>query len=160
MGIIVDTTTLSNFLLISRLDILAGVVGKICTTKQVMGEIKMCSLRDVLPAADLGQIKIIGLTNSEKSVSSRLNEMFGKGEASCLAICMSRGFKILTDDLDARKFAQRMGMPVSGTIGVIVSAVGKEIISKHEADDLLSEMIDKGFYSPIKSLDELDISEY
>jgi predicted nucleic acid-binding protein len=46
-----------------------------------------------------------------------------------------------------------MGIPVSGTVGVLVSAVGKEIISQHEADDMLSEMIDKGFYSLIIPMD-------
>lgn len=141
------------------MEILSRVVGRIYTTKQVIDELKMCTSRNVLPMIDFSQIDIISLTNDEKLVFSRLNEMFGRGEASCLAICMSRHFKILTDDLDARKFAQRMGVPVSGTIGVIASAVGKEIISKAEADDLLSEMINNGFYSPIKSLGELDTNE-
>jgi len=30
---------------------------------------------------------------------------------------------MLTDDLDARKYAQRFGVPVSGTIGELVLAV-------------------------------------
>lgn len=159
MEIIVDTTTLFNFSLINRLDILAVVVGKICTTEQVMEEIKMCTARNVLPEVDLSQVEIIYRTEEDKSLFSRLNEMFGKGEASCLAVCVSHGFKILTDDMDARKFAHRMGIPVSGTIGVLVSAIEKGIISKQEADDLLSKMIDKGFYSHIKRLDELDMYE-
>ncbi len=159
MEIIVDTTTLSNFSLINRLDILAAVIGKICTTKKVIEEIKVCTARNVLPGVDLSQVEIIDLTEDDKLLFSRLNEMFGKGEASCLAVCMSHGLKILTDDMDARKFAQRMGIPVSGTIGVLVSATGKGIISRQEADDLLSEMIDKGFYSPIKRLDELNMYE-
>jgi predicted nucleic acid-binding protein len=159
MEIIVDTTTLSNFLLINRLDILAVVVGEICTTEQVMEEIKMCTVRNVLSEVDLSHVEIIYLTEEDKSLFSRLNEMFGKGEASCLAVCMSRDLKILTDDMDARKFAQRTGIPVSGTIGVLVSATEKGIISRMEADDLLSKMIDKGFYSPIKRLDELDLHE-
>ena len=119
MDLIVDTTTLSNFALINRLDIL-------------------------------------DLMEEDNVFFHRLKETFGKGEASCLAVCMNQSFKILTDDLDARKFAQRTGIPVSGTIGVLVSAVRTEIISKNEAEDILSEMIDRGFYSPIKSLDEME----
>lgn len=95
MEVIVDTTTLSNFLLVNRLEILTGVVGRICTTEQVIEELKLCSARNVLPAADLSQIEIVGLTNDEKLVLSKLNEMFGKGEASCLAVCMSRTLKYL-----------------------------------------------------------------
>jgi predicted nucleic acid-binding protein len=69
---------------------------------------------------------------------------------------MSRSLRILTDDLDARRYAQRTGISVSGTIGVLVYAVGKKIITRQEADYLLSAMIAKGFYSPIKKLDELN----
>ena len=50
----------------------------------------------------------------------------------------------------------RTGISVSGTIGVLVCAVGKKLISRQEADYLLSEMIAKGFYSPIKKLEELN----
>lgn len=157
MDLIVDTTTLSNFALVNRLDILEGVAGKICTTREVIQEIKMCNARSVLPAVDLNRLEIIDLMKEDNVFFHRLKETFGKGEASCLAVCMNRGLKILTDDLDARKFAQRTGIPVSGTIGVLVSAVRKEIISKIEAEDTLSEMIKRGFYSPIKSLDELEI---
>lgn len=67
--------------------------------------------------------------------------------------------RILTDDLDARRCAQRMGIPVSGTIGVLVYAVGKDMIPRQEADDLLSGMIAKGFYSPVKRLEELNPHE-
>ncbi len=53
-----------------------------------------------------------------------------------------------------------MGIPVSGTIGILVSAVRKGIIPKQEADELLSEMIDKGFYSPVKRLDEVETNDF
>ncbi|MBS7252289.1 MAG: DUF3368 domain-containing protein, partial [Candidatus Freyarchaeota archaeon] len=59
------------------------------------------------------------------------------------------------DDLDARKYAQRFGVPVSGTIGVLVLAVSGKIISKEQGNRLLSEMIRMGFYSSIESLDEI-----
>ncbi len=61
MEVIVDTTTLYNFLLIDRLELLSGVVGKICTTEHVIEELKLCTARNVLPAAD-SQIEILGLT--------------------------------------------------------------------------------------------------
>ncbi len=159
MEVIVDTTTLSNFLLVDRLDILIGVVGKLCTTDKVIEEIKVCIARNIVPDIEFHQIEIFVQDRDDELLFSRLKGTFGKGEASCLAVCKSRGFKILTDDLDARKYAQRMGIPVSGTIGVLVSAANKGIISIQEANDVLSEMMDKGFYSPIKRLDELDMYE-
>jgi predicted nucleic acid-binding protein len=50
---------------------------------------------------------------------------FGRGEASWLAIGMHRKASIFTDDFDARKVAQRTGIPVSGTIGVLIKAIEK-----------------------------------
>nr|MDO8082652.1 hypothetical protein [Candidatus Freyarchaeota archaeon] len=37
---------------------------------------------------------------------------------------------MLTDDLDARRYAQKFGVPVSGTIGVLVLYVGKKIFQE------------------------------
>jgi predicted nucleic acid-binding protein len=62
---------------------------------------------------------------------------------------------MLTDDLDARRLAQRKGIPVSGTIGVLVAAVRSGIISPDEGNAMLSKMIDNGYYSPFENLDEL-----
>ena len=42
MEVIADTTVLSNFLLIDRLDILTEVVENICITEMVMEEIDQC----------------------------------------------------------------------------------------------------------------------
>ncbi len=159
MEVIIDTTVLSNFLLVNRLDILTEVMGKLWTTEMVMEEINVCASKDILPATDPGRFKIIDFTEDDKLLFFRLNRRFGKGEASCLAVCRSRGLRILTDDLDARRCAQRMGIPVSGTIGVLVCGVGKDIIPGQEADDLLSGMIAKGFYSPVKRLEELNPHE-
>jgi predicted nucleic acid-binding protein len=40
----------------------------------------------------------------------------------------------LTDDKDARKLAQRRGVPVSGTIGVLIEAVREGLLSPEEAN--------------------------
>jgi len=72
-----------------------------------------------------------------------------------LSVAISRNFKILTDDLDARRLAQRRGIPVSGTIGVLVIAIQKGILSSDEGNAMLSKMIAKGYFSPFERLDEL-----
>ncbi len=82
-------------------------------------------------------------------------ETFGNGESSCLSIAISRNFKVLTDDLDARKLAQRRGVPISGTIGVLVEAVREEVLSINEGNAMLSEMVEKGYFSPFEKLDDL-----
>ncbi len=44
---------------------------------------------------------------------------------------------------------------VSGTIGVLVHCIERNIISKEEGNKILKEMIAKGFYSPISDLNEI-----
>lgn len=83
----------------------------------------------------------------------RLCSRFGRGEASCLAIALHRDAGILTDDLDARRFAQRGNIPVSGSIGILVKCVTNGHLSLEQGNELFSRMIQKGFYSPVESLD-------
>lgn len=82
-------------------------------------------------------------------------ESLGKGESSCLSIAISRDLKVLTDDRDARELAQRRGVPVSGTIGILVEAIGEGLLSIEEGNVMLSDMIEKGYFSPFETLNEL-----
>jgi len=50
---------------------------------------------------------------------------------------------------------RRRGVPVSGTIGVLVEAMRGGLLSIEEGDTMLSEMIEKGYFSPFEALDEL-----
>lgn len=77
------------------------------------------------------------------------------GEASCLALAASRGYRVFTDDRDARTLAARMGIPVSGTIGLLVRLVDLGEITVAEGNRLLARMITFGYYAPIDSLERV-----
>lgn len=149
---IADTTVISNFALINRIDVLKNTI-KAFTTEEVVEELRICAEKGIFEF-DF-DIEIISMNDKERLTFFRLTEKFGRGEASCLAIGMHRKVSILTDDFDARKFAQRTGVPVSGTIGVLVNAIERGIISKGEGNELLHRMIKKGFYSPFETFDRL-----
>jgi len=156
-GVIVDNTVLSNFALIGREDILNKVLkNNFFVTEDVLEELKRGENRGVLPKRDWRWIKILRIESSQEDFLFRLFAAFlGKGESSCLSIAISRNLKVLTDDLDARKLAQRRGIPVSGTIGVLVEAVRTGILSVDEGNVMLSNMIAKGYFSPFERLNEL-----
>jgi len=97
--------------------------------------------------------EVLKLGEEETELYNSLRVKLGKGEASCLAI--AKNMKFLTDDSDARKVANILGVPVSGTIGALVHCIRKNIISKEEGNQILREMIAKGFYSSISDLDEI-----
>lgn len=154
MLLIADTTVISNFALVDGLDLLFDLK-EVCTTEQVFEELKAGIQRGVLETdlSDLGS-KILRLKNTETNTFFRFSERFGQGEASCLAIAFHRNSGILTDDLDARKFAQKGGIPVSGSIGVLVKSVENGQLSLERGNELLQRMIHKGFFSPVEALDQ------
>ena len=156
-AVVADNTVLSNFALIKREDILAKLFeNTLFTTEEVIDELKRGEQRNVLPKRDWQWIRVLKVESSQEEFLFRLlAESLGKGESSCLSIAISRDLKVLTDDRDARRLAQRRGVPVSGTIGVLVEAVREGLLSVEEANTMLSDMIEKGYFSPFETLDEL-----
>jgi predicted nucleic acid-binding protein len=75
-----------------------------------------------------------------------------RGEASCLAIAAQRGWAFLTDDARARKAATELNVTVSGTLGVLTQAVKADLLPMDEANRVLAQMIDRGYYSPYSTL--------
>lgn len=84
-----------------------------------------------------------------------LARQLDRGEAECLTVALSRNCSLLSDDFAARRMAKLKGLPVAGTLGVLASLVEAGLLSLTEADDLLAQMIDHGYRSPVRSLENL-----
>ena len=91
----------------------------------------------------------------EAASRGKFAETLGHGEASCLALAQERGWLILTDDLRARRMARRLGLDVTGTLGILALAVEEGILDLAAGDQLLNQMIAEGYRSPYGSLTEL-----
>jgi predicted nucleic acid-binding protein len=154
---IADNTVLTNFALIQREDILLKVFeGHLFISEAVSEELQRGEEKGILPRREWKWIQILSLNSSqEMSLFHLLRQQLGTGESSCLSLAIHRNLKVLTDDLEARKYAQTRGIPVSGTIGVLVAAVKKGVISLEEGNRLLAEMIEHGYYSPYETLNGL-----
>lgn len=61
----------------------------------------------------------------------------------------------LSDDKKARAIAKQHEVEVSGTLGVLIKCVDKNILSLSDANDLLKKMLHKGYRSPLSDLREL-----
>tara|TARA_Y100001934_G_scaffold203177_1_gene239496 strand:- start:916 stop:1212 length:297 start_codon:yes stop_codon:yes gene_type:complete len=85
----------------------------------------------------------------------QFNLRLGAGEASCLAVAIHRKHDILTDDMDARMTAQREGVRVSGSVGVLVNLIRRNTIDLEEGNRILQDLIAAGYYSPVDALDGL-----
>jgi predicted nucleic acid-binding protein len=95
-------------------------------------------------------------SEEERQIFSSLNRKgLGMGESSCIAAALTRKRSVFTDDKLARRFAQSLALPVSGTLGVLVVLVRKGSLDLQKANGYLSRMIEQGYYAPVSRLDAL-----
>jgi predicted nucleic acid-binding protein len=92
---------------------------------------------------------------SKRIFATRLTAQLGAGERCCLAAAISRSGALASDDLPARRWAREHGIPVTGTVGILLACVRQGYLARDEANDLLTAMIAAGYRSPVENLDAL-----
>jgi len=151
MVILLDTTVLNSFAYIERPDLLRLALPDAATTIQVMAELERGVASGHVPDCDWQWIDRIELAPVEQASLARLCLILDEGEASCVAVALERKGSVFTDDLQARRVAQRAGIAVSGTLGVLAALIAQRHLTTAEADDLLGEMISHGYRSLVRS---------
>ncbi len=163
MKTLANTTVLSNFAAVGRLDILQQLHGRLYISNQVYEEV-LGGLEEgydfyaaidaqIYPFAKEGWLELVSMVGDEelrlfRSLPRRLHQ----GEASCLAIARHRQWAFLSDDKLARKQARTWGIVLSGTLGVLVQAVKRGLLTAQAGDEILQKMLDRGYRSPYTSL--------
>ena len=164
---IFNTTALSNFAAAGRLALLAERYrGLAFTTVEVGDELRKgvkagyAYLETVLGQLDTvdsaGWLRILAPESAtEHRLRSEYDHFLDPGEASCLALAISRGLTFVTDDLAARRLAEANGVPLTGTLGILIRLVREGALPLEEANAMLSAMIEKRYRSPVDRLDDL-----
>jgi len=155
MFLVLDNTVLSNFSLAGRIDLLAQLSAeRVVTVDDAWNEWQVGIRLGRIPLADMSWLPVLELDESEQKVRDELVPPLDLGEAACLALAKSRGYALLTDDRVARREARRLGVPLSGTIGALVSLVDDHLLTLAEANHLLQQMIALGYRSPLQTLSD------
>lgn len=116
--VISNTSCLIVLQKIDELDLLHKVYGKIVTTPQVIAELG-------IDTPDWIEIKSV----SDPREQQILELIVDEGEASAIALAMEYQESLLIlDDYKARKIAEKSGLRITGTIGVIIKAKKRGII--------------------------------
>ena len=124
MTVLLDNTVLSNFSTIQRPDLVrAAFVEPVGTTKQAFREMQDGIAIGKIPDCDWNWLTRVELTPTEKAQFETFYEYLGAGEASCLAAAKGRGYRLATDDKDARRLARQLGISLTGTIGILAILV-------------------------------------
>ena len=154
--VLIDNTVLSNFALIRHPTAIRYAFSEpICTTEQVFEELNQGIKLQRLPKFSWEWLEVIDMTEGEAIQFTQLQRQLDKGEASCLAVASQRKWKIATDDKDARKWAIRLQIPHTGTLGILGLLIVQNYIGLDEGNAWLAGMIEAGYHSPMSTLDGL-----
>ena len=164
---IFDTTVLSNFAAVKRIDLLATRYQNIAfTTIEVIDELRkgvkagydyLSSILQALKNSESGNwISVLGTQSAtEQRLRIEFDDRLDAGEASCLALAISRKLILVTDDLAARRLAQERQVLLTGTLGILVALVREKALALSDANELLADMIRQRYRSPADSLDAI-----
>ena len=125
--VVVNSTPLVAFCEIGRLDILRSLFGQIAIPPAVREEFlssEKVTRRKTL--RDEPWIRVVELENPNRTGAfATLDE----GEAQVLALAEEQNASlVLIDERKARRYAERLKLPLSGTLGVLLPAKEEKII--------------------------------
>lgn len=154
--ILLDNTVLSNFALVKQVSLLKEYCGdQAATTTDVLNEFERGIKEHIFSETELDWLKLLDLNEKENTMFLNFSKKLGKGEASCLAIAINRGYNFLSDDMAVRKIALREGVRLSGSVGVLLELIRMGKIGIQKGNEILNEFIKFGYYSPVNKLDGL-----
>lgn len=131
--VISDTSCLIILSNINELEILKHLYGEIITTVEISNEFGE-------PLPDWIIIK----SPDDLLIKRSLEQQIDKGEASAIALALETpGCTIILDDLKARKIAEKYGLKITGTLGIILQANEKGIVKSVKL--ILEKMKKSGF---------------
>jgi len=156
MTVLLDNTVLSNFSIVCRPNLVRlALVEQVGATEQALQEMREGVAIGKIPSCDWDWLARVSLTPLEQVQFEMFHEYLGAGEASSLAVARQRGYRLATDDKDARRLAQQLGISLTGTIGILGILVKNGELSLIEGNRLLLEMVAAGYRSPVTTLEEV-----
>ncbi len=156
LPLVLDTTVLSNFSHARRPDVVRHVSrGHALTTPTVMAELRAGVEHYGVPECDWSWLTVVALTSEEQQKANEWALALDPGESEALAVALHRGGTFCSDDLAARRMATHLGVPVCGTIGVLIRAVREGVLDLPIADGILRLMRTRGYRAPIDSLQDV-----
>ncbi len=155
---VLNTTILSNFASIDRVDLLASLAG-ICTVPVVQGELENGVddhpfLRPAVTAVGK-EITVAPISETVANRDAVIRGYLDPGESQAFALADVHDGRLLTDDGDARTFAKEQGATVVGSVGVLLTAIDAEKIDEATADGWLQTWIDEfGYRVPYRNIED------
>ncbi|WNZ47500.1 DUF3368 domain-containing protein [Leptolyngbya boryana CZ1] len=143
MIIVSNTTPLSELAKIDRLDLLSSLFTKILIPPTVHAELTTGNHLAKLLIPNATWIEIRPLQQTERIEQLLKTPGLDRGECAAIALAEElQADRLLMDERAGRNLAQTLGLPIIGTIGILLLAREQRIIS--EVSPLLNGLIDQG----------------
>jgi predicted nucleic acid-binding protein len=163
MPVLINNTVLSNLAAADCLAYLDALHDKVWVASAVYDEVQQGIaegyefLKSIETALDHQRLQLVTLENDAELRAYRaMPAKLHSGEAMSIAIATCRGWLFLTDDQAARAYARQIGVPISGTLGVLMKGVRSGLITLKEANTALARMQRIAHYrSPVSDLRDL-----
>ena len=139
--IISNTTPILSLLKISKLDLLEKLYDEVIIPSAVFQEIETGRKKEYYQ--DLTQLHWIKITDLKNPDSKEFFTDLDDGEAEVLILAKEQNADlVIMDEILGRRFANQLGLNLTGTIGVLLKAKENGLIES--VSDLLTELIEKG----------------
>jgi uncharacterized protein len=142
--VVCNATPLINFAAINRLDILQAVFSQIVIPQAVCDETTVSGFpasEFVLQAIAAKWLQVQAVSSIAANIPPELDQ----GEREAITLALETGEpQILLDEREARQVAQSLGLQVIGTLGILLLAKKRGIIT--QVQPVLDGMINHGQY--------------
>lgn len=128
--IVSNTTPLSCLLKIGNADLLRRLYGTLTIPHEVAGELDEAGSVHDGWRRQLDFVQIVECA-ADETVMTLLTTEVDVGEAAAIALASRLGADLsIVDDMAGRRLARRLGLTITGTVGVILAAVERGYIDE------------------------------
>ena len=159
MRAVCDTSPLILLAKIGRLDLLFRLYGQVVIPVSVLDEVRARSTEETTAIESLVEKQALEIQRGSPEALERVPAALGAGEREVIALAIETDADIVVlDDREGRRVARESDLTVTGTIGILIEARGRDMIPsvRRELDRLIEAgmWIEEAFYHRI--LQEFD----
>lgn len=127
--LVVNASPLIFLSRIERLDLLISIAKSIVVPKAVLREIQAGSDRDEA-AKKIESLSALQVGEDRPLPDDIRSWDLGAGESQVLTLGLARRSEVVLDDLAARRCAQSLGIPLIGTLGIVILCRQRGVLFK------------------------------
>ncbi len=130
MIVVSDTTPLSELAKVNQLTLLREIYGRVVIPRQVYEEVLAGTHPAVTTVPLQNWIEVVPVKKPQNVLNIQVVTKLGLGECAALVLAEELGANLLLiDDLEARREALRRNLVITGTVGTLIIAKQRGLIS-------------------------------